>query len=269
MSELKHASKSTSDSTNRWSRPIEKNELPNRAFLRIDTSSTCGSATARDQNPHSASAPPVAQTSELQTPIDELKSMMAQMAQAKDVDPNAPKVAALQAQLDATNRQLADVKAAQVADAGNIITLQAPPPVSVSLPNGKPAIATGYSGNVDFMNERNSYLVDYEIGRVGPECEIYPPEGEWAEPSIEHAAELMRRVHREREEASRKGGRAQADIAELLSPGATGERMRRRLEEELSEDAEFKRLLEEVVQPRLHPASAATTLLERGVDAKQ
>jgi LAO/AO transport system kinase len=42
-------------------------------------------------------------------------------------------------------------------------------------------------------------------------------------------------------------------------------RMRRRLEEELSEDAEFKSLLEEVVQRRLDPASAATTLLERGV----
>jgi LAO/AO transport system kinase len=46
-------------------------------------------------------------------------------------------------------------------------------------------------------------------------------------------------------------------------------RMRRRLEEELSEDAEFKKLLEEVVQRRLDPASAATILLERGVDAKQ
>jgi LAO/AO transport system kinase len=40
-------------------------------------------------------------------------------------------------------------------------------------------------------------------------------------------------------------------------------RMRRRLEEELSEDAEFKRLLDEVVQRRLDPASAATALLER------
>jgi LAO/AO transport system kinase len=40
-------------------------------------------------------------------------------------------------------------------------------------------------------------------------------------------------------------------------------RMRRRLEEELREDAEFKRLLDEVVERRLDPASAATTLLER------
>jgi LAO/AO transport system kinase len=39
--------------------------------------------------------------------------------------------------------------------------------------------------------------------------------------------------------------------------------MRRRLEEELGEDAEFQRLLDEVVARRLDPASAATTLLER------
>ncbi len=40
-------------------------------------------------------------------------------------------------------------------------------------------------------------------------------------------------------------------------------RMRRRLEEDLREDAEFQRLLEEVVQRRLDPASAATALFER------
>jgi LAO/AO transport system kinase len=40
-------------------------------------------------------------------------------------------------------------------------------------------------------------------------------------------------------------------------------RMRRRLEEELREDAEFKRLLDEVIERRLDPASAATALLEQ------
>jgi LAO/AO transport system kinase len=43
-------------------------------------------------------------------------------------------------------------------------------------------------------------------------------------------------------------------------------RMRRRLEEELDEDEEFKNLIEQVVERRLDPASAATTLLERGAD---
>jgi LAO/AO transport system kinase len=41
-------------------------------------------------------------------------------------------------------------------------------------------------------------------------------------------------------------------------------RMRRRLEAELRVDAEFQQLLEQVVERRLDPASAATTLLERG-----
>ncbi len=40
-------------------------------------------------------------------------------------------------------------------------------------------------------------------------------------------------------------------------------RMRRRLEEDLAGDASFQELLEEVMQRRLDPASAATELLER------
>jgi LAO/AO transport system kinase len=48
---------------------------------------------------------------------------------------------------------------------------------------------------------------------------------------------------------------------EMLSIAAA--RIRRRLEEEMREDPEFQRLLEEVVQRRLDPASAATALLER------
>jgi glycosyltransferase involved in cell wall biosynthesis len=96
---------------------------------------------------------------------------------------------------------------------------------------GKPTIATRYSGNVDFMDDANSYLVDYEIGRVGPECEIYPPEGEWAEPSVEHAAELMRRVYEDRDEAARRGRRAAGDIERTLSRAATGAAMRARLQE--------------------------------------
>src|SRR3954454_11586108 len=42
-------------------------------------------------------------------------------------------------------------------------------------------------------------------------------------------------------------------------------RMRRRLEEDLQEDPEFQRLLDEVVARRLDPASAATEILEREI----
>jgi glycosyltransferase involved in cell wall biosynthesis len=103
---------------------------------------------------------------------------------------------------------------------------------------GKPVIATGYSGNVDFMNASNSLLVDYAIGRVGPECEIYPPEGEWADPSAEHGAELMRRVVESPRESQALAARARADIARQLSLAATGAAMRRRLEQLSAASAE-------------------------------
>jgi glycosyltransferase involved in cell wall biosynthesis len=106
---------------------------------------------------------------------------------------------------------------------------------------GKPVIATGYSGNVDFMTTENSYLVDYKMGRVGPDCEIYPPEGEWAEPSVEHAAQLMREVHDHRAAAAARGALAAEEIARTLSPEVTGAAMRRRLEEFSAGESEGRR----------------------------
>ncbi|HTX33301.1 MAG TPA: glycosyltransferase [Solirubrobacteraceae bacterium] len=96
---------------------------------------------------------------------------------------------------------------------------------------GKPVIATAYSGNLDFMNEENSLLVSYEITRVGADCEIYPPDGRWADPDLEQAAELMRQVYENPAASARMGERARADVRRMLSPEATGGAMRRRLEE--------------------------------------
>jgi LAO/AO transport system kinase len=58
--------------------------------------------------------------------------------------------------------------------------------------------------------------------------------------------------------AERRGRNLRNEVLAIASS-----RMRRRLEEELSEDAEFQRLLEQVVERRLDPASAASVLLER------
>ncbi len=60
---------------------------------------------------------------------------------------------------------------------------------------------------------------------------MYPPEGHWAEPSVEHAAALMRRVYLERGEAAAIAEQAKRDIASRLSAEATGLAMRHRLEE--------------------------------------
>src|SRR3954453_16759047 len=58
VSDWKHLSKSTSASKYFCSLPIEKNELPNSGFLRIEMSPTRGSGTARDQNAQKPRAPP-------------------------------------------------------------------------------------------------------------------------------------------------------------------------------------------------------------------
>ncbi|HKA94144.1 MAG TPA: glycosyltransferase [Acidimicrobiia bacterium] len=77
---------------------------------------------------------------------------------------------------------------------------------------GKPVIATGYSGNLEFMDDDTAYLVDYDLVPVGPGCEPYPPESRWAQPLAAHAAELMRRVVERPEEAAERGRRAAVRI---------------------------------------------------------
>jgi LAO/AO transport system kinase len=83
----------------------------------------------------------------------------------------------------------------------------------------------------------------------------------------EGVAELVEQLDRHREHIAAEGQleerRARNLRNEVLAIATA--RMRRRLEEELREDPEFKRLLKEVVRRHLDPASAAAALLERGV----
>lgn len=82
----------------------------------------------------------------------------------------------------------------------------------------KPVIATAYSGNMEFMNEQNSYLCRYRMEPVGEGSEPYCPDASWAEPDTTHAATLMRRVYENPREAAEKGCRAAEDLAERFSP---------------------------------------------------
>jgi glycosyltransferase involved in cell wall biosynthesis len=95
---------------------------------------------------------------------------------------------------------------------------------------GKPVIGTAYSGNLDFMTPANSYLVSYRPTRVGPRGEQYPADGWWAEPDLDHASTLMRRVWECPDEARRRGEQGRADIARDLSPEVVGRIARARLE---------------------------------------
>jgi glycosyltransferase involved in cell wall biosynthesis len=77
---------------------------------------------------------------------------------------------------------------------------------------GKPVIATGYSGNLEFMADDTAFLVDYDLEPVGPGNDPYPADSRWARPRIDHAAELMRRVVEQPDEARERGRRAAASV---------------------------------------------------------
>jgi hypothetical protein len=96
--------------------------------------------------------------------------------------------------------------------------------------HGRPVIATGYSGNLDFMTAENSHLVDYDLVSIGTGFDPYPSAGVWAEPSVEHAAEQMRRVFEDPTAARQLGERAAADIRRTHSPEAVGQLLSDRLE---------------------------------------
>lgn len=96
---------------------------------------------------------------------------------------------------------------------------------------GKPVIATNFSGNVDFMDDSNSLLVPYELVKLGKPIPPYDAELEWAEPSVEHAAQLMRRVYEDQEWARKVGARGKASAETNLSLKVAGNRIASRLEE--------------------------------------
>ncbi len=91
------------------------------------------------------------------------------------------------------------------------------------------ALATGWSGNIDFMDERNSALVKYELTPVAPGD--YPQsEGQsWADPDVDHAAHLARSAIDDPAETNRRVKRGFHDVVRRMGDRAVGLRMLQRL----------------------------------------
>ena len=54
---------------------------------------------------------------------------------------------------------------------------------------GKPVIATGYSGNLEFMGDDVAFLVRSTLTPIGPGVDPYPADARWAEPDLAHTAD--------------------------------------------------------------------------------
>ncbi|MCL5048228.1 MAG: glycosyltransferase [Firmicutes bacterium] len=80
---------------------------------------------------------------------------------------------------------------------------------------GKPVIATGYSGNLDFMTQENSFLVPFDYRNIQPGCDPYPTSMRWADPNLEIAAAYMRDVVEKPDLAKSKGELAKQEVLRL------------------------------------------------------
>ncbi len=116
-------------------------------------------------------------------------------------------------------------------------------PYMEAMAMGLPTIGTRWSGNLEFMTDENSYLVDCELAKVPREAwediaGLYAtpnsrPDGSghrWVEPSAEHLRTLLRRVVERPKEAAAKGERARRDIRAACTWERVAEAVVERLE---------------------------------------
>jgi glycosyltransferase involved in cell wall biosynthesis len=95
---------------------------------------------------------------------------------------------------------------------------------------GKPVVATGWSGNMEYMNSRVSFPVGYRL--------IPPKDGEylhsenqvWADPDIAQAVQILSKLVDDPIYARTSGDRARAHMRANYSDAAIGKRYRARLE---------------------------------------
>jgi glycosyltransferase involved in cell wall biosynthesis len=96
---------------------------------------------------------------------------------------------------------------------------------------GRCAVATGYSGNLDFMTPQTSRLVDHKLIPVGPDDYPYPDGQVWADPDIGQACDILERLMDDPAELRALGGRARRHMRTHFSYRAGGLRYAARLAE--------------------------------------
>jgi glycosyltransferase involved in cell wall biosynthesis len=96
---------------------------------------------------------------------------------------------------------------------------------------GRPAIATGFSGNLDFMTAETAYLVESRPVAVEAGSEIYPAGATWHEPDLDDAATALRAVYDDQAAARERGERGREHVRALLAPETVGAWARARIEQ--------------------------------------
>jgi glycosyltransferase involved in cell wall biosynthesis len=96
---------------------------------------------------------------------------------------------------------------------------------------GKPAIATGWSGNMEYMDANNSFPVRFGLIPVGADEYPFPQDQVWADPDVDHAAQLLIRLVNDPLYGKTIGERARAHMQANYSDAVLGARYRARFEQ--------------------------------------
>lgn len=88
--------------------------------------------------------------------------------------------------------------------------------LAAAMAAGKPVIATGYSGNLRFMNDDTAFLVPYRLVDVGPGNGPYPAHAAWADPDLDAAAAMMRSIVERPDDAATKGAAGRRHVLDVL-----------------------------------------------------
>ena len=101
--------------------------------------------------------------------------------------------------------------------------------IAEAMATGLPVIATGYSGNLDFMPIGSAKLVPWHYCSINQTTGDYPRGAEWAEPSLEAATEHMRELALDRLSSQQLGWTGQRAVKVLLGPERIAEQVKQRL----------------------------------------
>jgi GT2 family glycosyltransferase/glycosyltransferase involved in cell wall biosynthesis/SAM-dependent methyltransferase len=93
----------------------------------------------------------------------------------------------------------------------------------------KPVIATGWSGNTDFMDTSNALLVRFELVAIERDVGPYKAGAVWAEPDVDHAGALMRYLFENPDEGHALGRAARTAIGSRFATEGVAEAVRARL----------------------------------------
>ncbi|MCS6892824.1 MAG: hypothetical protein NZN45_14535, partial [Rhodovarius sp.] len=95
---------------------------------------------------------------------------------------------------------------------------------------GVPLIATGYSGNMDYCDEDNTWLVEYRLRDIQPGEHPTDIHSQWADCRVDHLAAQMQAVIAQRELALAMAARGQALVRARYAPARFDAALRQALE---------------------------------------